>query len=424
MISVQHDFPLTCGQRWLLHLLEQSPDQARPVQRVYRLSHGIDTAALLEAMEHVIAIHPALRMRLVKKKNAWMQHFPVQDVNITGEEIQGRTPEMRAAYASMLIAEEAKAALDITKEPPVKAKIIKIDDDYLLSLCIDHLAADETAFDLFEHALVAAYQQATDGQLLPAVQQDSFFSYLPRETAQQPVEEKNLLYWQQQLKDVPLQGNATEELKWTPASVFEYDVAGQSLQSLLNFCKAHRCSLFNVVVAAQLLVLSEAANIDDIVLNIPVSNRPRAEDKSIIANLSMLLHVRFNVIQDEPLHALVVRVRDQLLNAMAHRQYDYASLSRFVAAQAQQRGINASWLVGCNYVMEQVQPAFPNALFAERLDNLPGRMYDIPLGSFTVASRQSASKLHVLIDWDANAWPVALDDMKIKFESVLQQFIL
>jgi hypothetical protein len=424
MIGVQQDFPLTCGQRWLLYLLEQSPGQSRPVQRVYRLSNSIDTAALLEAMEHVIAIHPALRMRLVKKKNGWMQRFPAQDVNITGEEIQGCTPEMRAAYASMLVAEEAKTTLDLTKGPPVKAKIIKIDDDHLLSLCIDHLAADEMAFDIFEHALVSSYQQLMDGQLLPAVQQNSFFSYLPREIAQQQVEEKNLLYWQQQLKDMHLHGDTTDELKWTPASVFEYDVTGQSLQSLLNFCKAHRCSLFNVMVAAQLLILSQAANVHDIVLNIPVSNRPRAEDRSIIANLSMLLHVRFNVIQGESASTLVVRVRDQLLNAMAHRQYDYPSLSRFVAAEAAQHGTNASWLLGCNYVIEQMQAVFPNALFAERLDNLPGRIYDIPLGSFTVASRQSASNLHVLIDWDANAWPVAVDDMKIKFESILQEFML
>lgn len=424
MISVQQDFPLTCGQRWLLHLLEQSSDQARPVQRVYRLGNSIDTAALLEAMEYVIALHPPLRMRLVKKKKGWMQRFIEQDVNITGEEIQGRTAEMRAAYASMLIQEEAKTALDLTKEPPVKAKIIKIDNDHLLSLCIDHLAADEMAFDLFEHALVSAYKQAVDGQLFAAEQQNSFFSYLSREIAQQEVEEKNLLYWQQQLKDVHFYGDATDELKWTPASVFEYDVASQSLQSLLNFCRAYRCSLFNVMVAAQLLLLSKACNVNDIVLNIPVSNRPRAEDKFIIANLSMLLHVRFNVIQGEPVNGLVVRVRDQLLNAMAHRQYDYASLSRFVAARAQECGINANWLSGCNYVMEQVQLTFPNALFAERLDNLPGWMYDIPSGSFTVANRQSASKLHVLIDWDANAWPVAVDDMKIKFESVLQEFIV
>lgn len=415
MRSVQQDLSLTCGQRWLLHLLEHSPDHARPVQRVYRLGNGADTAALLEAMEHVIAMHPALRMRLARKKTGWMQRFPLQEVNLTGEEIQGRTAEMRAAYVSMLIAEEAKTTLDLTKEPPVKAKLIKVDDNLLLSVCIDHLAADEAAFDLFEHALVETYRQIIHDELPPAVQQDHFFSYLSREISQQQLEEKNLLYWQQQLTDAPSQGDATEELTWTPASVFESGIAGQDLQSIQNFCKAQRCSLFHVMVAAQLLVLSEAQNSTDLVLNIPVSNRPRAEDKCIVANLSMLLHVHFNVVQD----GLVTHVRNQLLNAMAHRQYDYGSLSKFIASRG-----NANWVIGCNYVVEQTPATFPNALFAERLDNLPGRMYDVPAGSFTVASRQTASGLQVLMDWDKNTWHIEPAEMKSTFESILQKFML
>jgi acyl-CoA synthetase (AMP-forming)/AMP-acid ligase II len=36
-MTTDSEHPLTCGQRWLLYLLQQSPALARPVQRIYRL---------------------------------------------------------------------------------------------------------------------------------------------------------------------------------------------------------------------------------------------------------------------------------------------------------------------------------------------------------------------------------------------------
>ena len=61
--AADRDWPLTAGQRWLLHVLRESPALARPVQRIYRLRRPLDTANLLAAFEHVVAIHPALRMQ-------------------------------------------------------------------------------------------------------------------------------------------------------------------------------------------------------------------------------------------------------------------------------------------------------------------------------------------------------------------------
>jgi hypothetical protein len=52
--------------------------------------------------------------------------------------------------------------------------------------------------------------------------------------------------------------------------------------------------LFVAVLSAQVRLFAELLQTDDIVLNIPVSNRVEANDRGVIANLSMLLHVRFH----------------------------------------------------------------------------------------------------------------------------------
>ncbi len=422
MIAVEEHYGLTCGQRWLLKLLETAPELARPVQRIYRLSKDFDSSAFLEALQGTVASHPALRLQLVQTNNGWMQCFPDQEVNVSGEEVRGRTPEMRAAYAAMLIAEEAKTTLDLRVEPPVKVKIVKVDGDYLLSLCVDHLAADEIAFDLFEQELLLSYQQLVSGSSVSKTVSESFYTYLSKEIAQQDTEPANLLYWQQQLKDVPLNKDSHDEISWVPASVFNYQLTGASLQSLLNFCQKHKCSLFNVVIAFQVLLLAEVSGSDDVVLNIPVSNRARANERSIIANLSMLLHVRFSIKTNEPLHQFVLRVRDQVLTAMAHRQYNYSSLSRFMTAEAERKGFNIEWLQGCNFVVDNGPLTFPNILFEERMDNIPGRFYDVPRSSFTVAARQTKSALNIGIEWDSIVWPVSTEEMEAKFLLAVQKF--
>jgi len=413
-------FCLTSGQRWLLHLFEQSRQMARPVQRIYRLSSSFDPSAFLEALEYIVASHPALRLRLVQKKSGWKQVFPEQDPVISGEEILGRTPEMRAAYITMLLADEARSAMDLRKESPVKAKLIKADGEFLLSLCVDHIAADEIAFDLLEQALLCTYTEVMNRMPLSLSPSDDLFQYLSKEMALQDSEHPNLLYWQQQLKDAPMRGQSNDEINWAPATVFEYTLNGTLYQSIQDFCRTNRCSLFNLMIAVQLLIMAETANQDDLVLNIPISNRARANEKNIIANLSMLLHVRFTEIRRDPASRLVSYVRDKVLTAMAHRQYDYPSLSHFIAGEAEQKGVSTGWLLGCSFVMEQTAAVFPNELFEERLDNQFGRVYDIPATSFSAVFRQTAPVLKILIDWDEACWPVPADAMENRFLHALQ----
>jgi len=422
MKSKEEDYGLTCGQRWLLHLLEQAPELARPVQRVYRLSSAFDSSAFLEALQGLLHTHPALRLQLVRNKSGWRQRFPKQDAYISGEEILGRTPEMRMAYASILIAEEAKGTMDLRKEPPIKAKIIKVNGEYLLSMCIDHLAADEIAFDLFEQELLSYYQQVIHANFVHPSLSTEFLTYASQEGSQKFIEHENLLYWQQQLGDASLNRNDPKNF-WVPASVFRYQFKRTTFESLLNFCRAHKCSLFHFIVAVQLILLNSAGNSNDIVLNIPISNRVRARERSIIANLSMLLHVRFSLIENESITQLITKVRDQILFAMSHRQYDYPSLSRFMAAKAKKAGGHISWLLGCNFIADYGSLTCPNLLFKERTDNFPGRSYDIPCTSFTVAARQKGTELWIDIDWDAMAWPIGNVEMEAKIEEILHRFL-
>jgi hypothetical protein len=409
-----------CGQRWLLRLLQSSPGMARPVQRIYRLREPLDTSAFLAAFRHLVSSHPALRTRLVETPEGWRQSFPELEAEIPGVAVEGRTRELRAAYARHVFAEDSGQALDLRTEPPFIARILRVDGEHYFSLCLDHIAADDLSTDAFEYELGEAYLREQRKQPHPPTPATrGFFDYLAREAAQSAREQSNLQYWRDQLTGCPLDRSQPDEVRWVPGEAHQWQVSGAAFGRLVGACRARQTSVSAAVLAAYVRLLAELARTDDLVVNVPVSNRTQAADHGLIANLSMLLHLRFKLAGTAPDGRFLLSVRDQVLGAMVHRHYDYDALGELVAADAAARGGRVHWVAGCSYVIERHEHQTPSPLFAERLDNQPASTLDIPQGGFALTCRQNASRLHFTADWDFSVWPSHADQMAARFLEIL-----
>lgn len=417
------DFPLAYGQRFYVQRLETAPHLALPTQRIYRLSKDFDSEAFFKAMRHMVACHPALRLQLVKTNSGWRQRFPDHDAKISQVTVRGITRLYRSIYADMLIAEEGKKAMDLRHESPVKTKIVKVNGEYLLSICVDHIAGDLIAFEVFEKELLNAYEQILNGLSLSRLPVETFYKYLSNEFVEQRIEQDNLLFWKHHLTGAPIGVDPTFKSSIVPANAFKCQIIGQHFNDLLHFCRKHKVSLLNVIIAVKLLLLADVGKLNDIVLCIPISNRVKPEEGTIIANLVMPAFVRFTVIPGEPILQLLLRIRDQILNAMVHRQYDYPTLSRFISAEAKRQGVRFNLSKECNLIIDNNPIVFPNRLFEERLDNKPKLSYKIHKTTFSVMAHQSKSKIYVEIKWDAVTWPISSIDMEAKFLMILQEFM-
>lgn len=409
-------FPLMCGQRWLVHLWESAPQFARPVQRIHRLRKGTNTVALLAAFRHVVGSHPSLRLRLVKTPHGWRQSFPEWDAEIAGVRIVGKTPAYRAAYAQHLLAEDSATALDLRRQRPFIAKVLDVDGDLYWSLCLDHIAADDLASDVLERSITAAYwRMARDEPVLPANDAAAFFDCLARETANAAAEATNLAYWREQLRGVPVTPKVDDGRPWTPGAIRRWRVEDVAYATLIAASRRYRCSVFTMVVATQVCLIDEFGTGSDIVLNIPVSNRTRIEDFGVIANLSMLLHVRFNRITRKPVKELIAEVRLAILQAMAHRQFDYSALHDVVSRDASAHGGEVQWRAGCSYIHEREILQCDHPLFEERLDNQRSGNFDTLRGAFSLGCRHRGPCLHFEAEWDPAAWAISPDQMENGF---------
>jgi len=189
-----------------------------------------------------------------------------------------------------------------------------------------------------------------------------------------------------------------------PGASHRWSMGGAALQELIETCRRERYSLFVALLSAQVKLLAGLLHTDDIVLNVPISNRVQADDRRVIANLSMLLHVRFTLSAGQTDREFVRQVRDRMLAAIAHRQYDYASLSDALGEDAAARGRRIHWLMGCSYLDDRL-PAPPDPVLAERLDE-DSPTLDVPRTACTFAYRHGGDRLEVTATWDPDAWKV------------------
>lgn len=414
-------YPLLCGQRWLAWHAEQSPGDARPVQRIYACCDHLDTAALLAAFRLVVRQHPSLRLRLTAENGERQQYFVDEPAGISGLLIRDRTAAIRAAYARHVLAEESSTLIDLTRDLPFRAKLIKFNGQHIFSLAIDHIAADDIAFDALIQQLAQAYRRHVAGEPHPQSETErAFFDYVARETTNQGASETaNLDYWKSQLAGAPMAQPRSETDNWVPGHADSWNVGGEAFQSLQTACRVHRCSAFHVVISALAYLIGELRGSDDIVLNLPVSNRTRASDHGIVGNLSMLLHVRFRLSGQAPTPDSLRMVRDQIAEAMVHRHFDYPQLSRALGSEARKRGGAYDWLAGCSYIAERHEPEAAGTLFTERYDDGPRQHFDIIRGAFAVTCRANRNRICFSVDRDPDEWPESTAGLSQRFCELL-----
>jgi non-ribosomal peptide synthetase component F len=248
----------------------------------------------------------------------------------------------------------------------------------------------------------------------------ALFRFLDAEASRVHLEPANLQYWRESLEGVALASHAGADLAWAPGTIARWHVDGDALSTLLVACHAQRCSAFVAVLAAEVSLLADLSGTDDLVVNVPVSNRTSAGEHAIVANLSHLLHLRFRIVPSETPRDFLRRVRNQVMEAMAHRQYDYASLSAALAADAAERGGALNWLNGCNYIRGSAPTPAHAALFEERFDD-QAESYDVPETAFTLTCHHvsDSGSLRFHVDWDGHAWSISADDLRARFLDAL-----
>ncbi|MBP9800893.1 MAG: amino acid adenylation domain-containing protein, partial [Sterolibacterium sp.] len=371
--------PLSWSQQrlWFLDQLE-GQSQAYHIAGALRLEGILDPQAVQWALDTIIERHEVLRTRFDRDDQGQpCQHIvPMSRFALRHLDLSRQPARQRAAALQRLIDEEAATPFDLTHDPLIRGLLVRsTPQQHLLCIVMHHIVSDGWSVGLMMQefaALYARYHAHRPGYetgpgesngLPPLPLQYADYAAWQRQQ-EASTRQTALAYWQQRLTGAP----ALLELPTDRPRPAQQSYAGASVPlslsppltaRLKDFARHHELTLFMTLYAGFALLLGRLAGQQDVVIGVPVANRPRQELESLIGFFTNTLALRLSFDPAEPLHHLLTRLKTDTLEAFHHQDVPFEQI---VEAVHPARSLAHS-------------PLF-QVLFA--LQNLPQNTFELP----------------------------------------------
>ncbi|MEU6814555.1 amino acid adenylation domain-containing protein [Streptomyces sp. NPDC046860] len=329
--------PLSYAQRrlWFLHRLD-GPSATYNIPFAVRLTGPLNREALRAALDDVTARHSALRTLFPADGDGPRQHIT--------EPGAARVPfAVRSAEEAELTGAVARAAaepIDIERELPLRATLLRLaDDSHALVLVIHHIAADGSSLAPLTRDLATAYRARLGGappewSAPPVDHVDHALwqrALLGDEDDPGSVLSGQLEHWQRALAGLP----EMVDLPWDrprPAvprhagATHGFTLDAATARRIADLARAGGCSVFMVLQAALSLLLSRHGAGEDIPLGTAVAGRTDEAATDLVGFFVNTLVLRTDLSGDPTFRELLDRVKEFDLSAYAHQDLPFERL--------------------------------------------------------------------------------------------------
>ncbi|MCX4770330.1 MupA/Atu3671 family FMN-dependent luciferase-like monooxygenase [Streptomyces sp. NBC_01285] len=329
--------PLSPGQEriWFLERLLPGRTAYNEVKAI-RLRGALDTEALHTALRRLVARHEGLRTVFRQAGDSAVQL--VREAAEPDFAVVDGTLRAEAAVREALATESARR-FDLENGPLFVSRVVRTAaDEHVLVLSFHHIVVDAASATVLCRDLSAFYRAERDGTEagLPALT----WSYAEhareqRAAADSPDTARDLAHWRRVLGgDLPVLELPTDrprpaEMTSEGRAVFRSLDPGLSEQ-VRQLSRGHRATLFMTLVAGWAAMLQRVTGQEDIVIGVPVSDRPqRAEE--LIGFFVNTLALRVDLTGDPGFATLLDRVRTVALDAYDHAGTPFEKVVRVLA---------------------------------------------------------------------------------------------
>ncbi len=351
--------PLSFAQRrlWFLHRLE-GPITTYNLYFALRLTGDLDPGALRGAFADLVARHEPLRTVFPETEAPTEDADPhsgpdgvpyqhVLDPAAGAEALGDLTPTpVSAERLDAELRADATAAIDITHEIPLRARLLRLGDDHVLSVTLHHIAGDEWSMRPLVEDLPTAYAARREGAApawrpLPVAYAD--YARWQREVLGSESDPDSLLsrqadYWREALRGAP------EELalpydRPRPAVVdnrggaVTFELTPRTHRALRALTAEAGASVFMAAQAALAALLGAHGAGTDIPIGTPVAGRGDAALDDLVGFFVNTLVLRTSVPGQPTFRELLHRVRDTDLSAFEHADLPFERLVDLLAPE-------------------------------------------------------------------------------------------
>lgn len=290
-----------------------------------RFDGPLDTAALLEAINDVVARHEVLRTNFVEHEGV-----PYQLVH-PAMRVQLEVRDVSADQADQVLAELRRHVFTLESEPLIRPTLLRLGPaTHVLLVLVHHIVTDHSSFGVVVDDLITAYRarlRAGPPQWFEAPLQFADFAVWQRNTFDEPGEwgHVELAWWRQVLAGLP--GDISIALDHTRppvlgrrGEVVTFTVSAPRRTALTRLAEDHGATEFMVYHAALAVVLHKLGGGTDLAVGSPVAARVDRATEQLAGPCANVVVLRSDLSDDPSLRGILIGSRDTVLGALAHQE--------------------------------------------------------------------------------------------------------
>ena len=223
---------------------------------------------------------------------------------------------------------------DLAKEPPLRAKLYRLDpSNHLLTCVIHHIACDHWSVGVMLREFTAFYAAAV--QTKPAV-----VPPLPNTYGDYAAWQRNWLdhgglqyqldYWRSQLQGLSALNLPTDHPRPVTPTFrgrrHEFIISQERVDAIRRLGQRDGATLFMTLLAAFQTLLHRYSGQHDLAVGSPVFGRRRSELEGLVGYFVNMLVYRADLTGDPSFRTYLMRVRETVLGALAHQDLPFEHL--------------------------------------------------------------------------------------------------
>ena len=336
--TVVRSIPATEAQKqlWVLAQMDHDASRAYNESMTFSIRGAFDPDSMRRALHHVIGRHDALRACF----SADGETLIINDVNAREElhvplyDLSDLPSSRREAEMSGLITQNAGEVFDLSREPLLRACLVKVEPEHhLVVLTIHHTVFDGWSSSILLQELHAFYMGEKIGvrpQLPEALHLDRYVKWQTDQEQNADLTEAEA-YWTRQYRgsipvlDLPVDRTRPPVKTYTGGReriTLSPDIYREVKEGSVRLGS----TLLMVLLAGFNLLLHRLSGEDDVVVGVHSAGQSSLSGGSLIGYCINLLPLRSEIVKEETFAGYLQALRGQMLDAFDHQNYPFSRL--------------------------------------------------------------------------------------------------
>ncbi len=318
-----------------------------------RIRGPLDVGALARAVHAITLRHEALRTTFVEGDDG----AALQVVQPPPSAPDLAVEPALAGDVERIAREDAARPFSLAEGPLFRARLLRIaPEEHVLLLATHHIVSDGWSVGVLGREIAALYAAFRRGAASPLadlpIQFADYAAWL-RDDAQLRAIEDGVAHFARALEgapplDLPIDRPRPPVPSHRGASA-AFTIPKPLVASLEALGRGQGATLFMVLLAAYDVLLARLSGQADVTVGTPVANRPRPELEPLIGFFVNTIALRVSLEDNPPFGALIDRVRDGAVGALAHQGVPF---ERVVQAAGAPRDWSRSPLFQTMFVLQ------------------------------------------------------------------------